>query len=184
MRLGGAVGLAAALGLLAILGYALAVAPGRTGEPGSRINSSRATIDLRLRPAAPFALRLFDGGSFELAAARGHPTLVNFWASWCAPCQEEMPALETLHHKFGGRGVRVVGVNLWDGQADARRFLAESGASYPNGPDPDGTTAVEYGVRGIPETYLIDRDARLVRRWLGPIDPADVGSALDALLAA
>jgi cytochrome c biogenesis protein CcmG/thiol:disulfide interchange protein DsbE len=95
-----------------------------------------------------------------------------------------MPALETLHHKFGGRGVRVVGVNLWDGQADARRFLAESGASYPNGPDPDGTTAVEYGVRGIPETYLIDRDARLVRRWLGPIDPADVGSALDALLAA
>ena len=139
-------------------------------------------IDLRPRPAAPLALRLFDGGWFDLASQRGHPALLNFWASWCAPCQEEIPLLDALQRGYAPRGVRIVGLNLWDRPADARRFLAESGASYPNGPDPDGATAVEYGVRGVPETYLIDQQSRLVRRWIGPLDPDDAAAAVEALL--
>jgi cytochrome c biogenesis protein CcmG/thiol:disulfide interchange protein DsbE len=170
---------AAAVGLLALLGYGLVGAPG-AARAGGRINANRATVDLGLRPAAPFATRLFDGGALDLAALRGQVALLNFWASWCQPCRDEAPALAALDARFRGRGARVVGLNVWDQEAAARRFLRQNGLGYPSGPD-GGTTAVEYGVRGVPETYLIDQQSRLVRRWIGPLDPDDAPEVVRAL---
>jgi cytochrome c biogenesis protein CcmG/thiol:disulfide interchange protein DsbE len=179
-RLGAGVAVLSALGVLALFGYGLAA--GGAAGPGGRVNATRATVDMRLRPAAPFTLRLFGGGSLDLAGASTPPTLLNFWASWCEPCRSEAPALETLDARFRGRGVRVVGLNVWDEAATAQRFLRELGIDYPNGPDV-GAVAVEYGVRGVPETYLIDGRGRLVRRWIGPVDADDVGGTVETLLA-
>jgi cytochrome c biogenesis protein CcmG/thiol:disulfide interchange protein DsbE len=168
-RLGTIVAVLAVLGFLVLVGNGLVLA--RSGEgnaPGQRINYSGGLVQVRERVPVPFTLRLFDGGSFRLEPARGEVVLVNFWASWCAPCRDEAPALAEIDRSYGARGLRLIGVNTWDKEADARRFVEEFGLIYPNGPDPGGV-AVEFGVRGIPESYVIDARGRLVRRWIGPL---------------
>ncbi|MDQ6746763.1 MAG: TlpA family protein disulfide reductase, partial [Candidatus Dormibacteraeota bacterium] len=102
-----------------------------------------------------------------------------FWASWCAPCRSEAGVLAQAAHDYRARGVGLVGVNLWDDPPAAQAFLAEFGITYPNGQDPSGTLGVDYGVTGIPETFVIDGQGILRRRWIGPVTRA----ALDALLA-
>jgi cytochrome c biogenesis protein CcmG, thiol:disulfide interchange protein DsbE len=182
-RAGAGLAVAVVAGLLAVLGLGLAAARDERSPDGVPVNRQGAAIDLRPRPARPFTLRLFGGGEFRLSDQRGKPTLVNFWASWCAPCREEAPALESVHRAYGGRGLALVGFDLWDNEDDARAFLAEVGATYPNGVEADGGTAVEYGVRGIPETFAIERDGRLVRRWIGPFTEAQLTAFVDELLA-
>ncbi|MGH2370769.1 MAG: TlpA disulfide reductase family protein, partial [Chloroflexota bacterium] len=108
----------------------------------------------------------------RLADRRGRPVLVNFWASWCPPCREEAPRLERLWREYRERGVAVVGIDVWDTERDARRFLREAGVTYPNGPDPGGRIAMDFGVAGVPETVLIDGDGQIARKWIGPFTEA------------
>jgi cytochrome c biogenesis protein CcmG/thiol:disulfide interchange protein DsbE len=95
--------------------------------------------------------------------------VVNFWASWCPPCREEAPELEAAWQRLRGRGVVLLGVNVWDSEDTARQFLQAFGVTYPNGPDPQGRVLIEFGVTGIPETYVVDGGGLLVARWVGPI---------------
>jgi cytochrome c biogenesis protein CcmG/thiol:disulfide interchange protein DsbE len=95
--------------------------------------------------------------------------VVNFWASWCPPCREEAPELEAAWQRLRGRGVVLLGVNVWDSEDAARQFLQAFGVTYPNGPDPQGRVLIEFGVTGIPETYVVDAGGLLVARWVGPI---------------
>ncbi len=111
-----------------------------------------------LSKAAP-ALRgpTLEGGTFDLASYRGHPVLINVWASWCAPCKKEYPVLAAAAQQLGPRGLRLVGIDMSDKPADARAFLAErGGAHYPNVADPDARRAVVWGTFAVPETYLVD----------------------------
>ena len=177
-----AVGLLLVIGLMGVLWSAL-VRGQTAGRGGLAINATGRAGQVRVRPAPEFELRLFEGGTFRLADQRGKLVVVNFWASWCPPCREEAPALEQVWQEYRARGVVVVGANVWEERQPAVEFVKEFDLTYPNGVDPSGSLAVEYGVTGLPETFFIDEEGRLVRRWIGPIDEAQLRQVLDDLLA-
>jgi cytochrome c biogenesis protein CcmG/thiol:disulfide interchange protein DsbE len=116
--------------------------------------------------APDFSLGLFDGSTLTLhdALATGKPLVLNFWASWCGPCADEAPLLQAAAQREGDR-VQFVGVNVEDIDADAQTFLRQNGISYPNGSGNAGAISVTYGMRGVPETYFIAPDGRLIRKW-------------------
>ena len=123
------------------------------------------------RPAPTLGLTTIEGldGSVTLLTPeflqKGEVTVVNFWASWCGPCVEEHPLLTEL-----ARTVPVVGVNYKDAAANARRFLNRYGNPFAAiGADTTGRTAIEWGVYGMPETFIIDRSGRIAHKHVGPI---------------
>ena len=96
--------------------------------------------------------------------------LVNFWATWCPPCVEELPSLMTLQERMKGRGLVVVGVSI-DVDGDAyHRFLKLHNINFVTVRDPDQKVAAMYGTSGWPETYIIDRQGVLRRKFVGPVD--------------
>ncbi len=103
----------------------------------------------------------------SLAAFKGEVTLVNVWASWCIPCRDEVPFLDQLAKD---QRIRLVGINYKDAPENARRFLGRYGDPYvANGADESGRASIDWGVYGVPETYLIGRDARIAYKLVGPI---------------
>lgn len=114
-------------------------------------------------PAPIFTLpRLDENGELSLASLRGKAVVVNFWASWCKPCEEEAPLLERAWQRYRERGLVVVGVDAQDFGKDARRFARKNGMSYPLVRDGPGKTLGKYGVTGFPETFFVNRDGKLV----------------------
>jgi peroxiredoxin len=120
-----------------------------------------------------FGAPLLDGDSLHLASLRGQPVLLNIWATWCAPCREEMPALQELHEQLGSRGLRILGVSVDSrgSEPTIRRFVDEGGYTFTILHDAADAVSREFRTIGVPETFLIDGDGRLVRRWIGRFDP-------------
>ena len=117
----------------------------------------------RTPPAPQFALSRLDApGKLKLASLRGKVVVLNFWASWCAPCKSEAPRLEAAWQRYRQRGVVVIGVDGQDFSGDAKRFILKHGITYPNVHDGPGDIGTKYGVTGFPETYFVDRRGRLV----------------------
>jgi cytochrome c biogenesis protein CcmG/thiol:disulfide interchange protein DsbE len=122
------------------------------------------------RPAPDFALRTLDGDRVvRLGDLRGQVVVLNFWASWCAECRVEHPALRAAWNRFRDAGVVVVGVDFQDDHANALAYLAETGTSWPVVGDPGSRTALAYGVYGIPETFLIGPDGQVTAKQVGPV---------------
>lgn len=141
---------------------------------------------LERRPAPDFSLPGLDGHpgtGVRLSTLRGHVVVVNFWASWCAECRTEQAALNRTWEQFRDSGVVMVGVDFEDDPGDARQYVATSGGSYPVVVDKDSSTALAYGLRGVPETYVITPSGRLEHRVIGPVTHRDLASHIDALLA-
>ena len=132
-------------------------------------------------PAPPIVgSSIVDGAHLDLASLRGRFVLVNFFASWCVPCRLEHPILT----KLAGDGVALQGVAYKDKPEDARNWLKALGDPYRRiGQDRDGRTAIEFGVYGVPETYVIDRAGTIRYRQVGPITPADLDTKIKPLLA-
>jgi cytochrome c biogenesis protein CcmG/thiol:disulfide interchange protein DsbE len=112
----------------------------------------------------------------DAASCNGAVSVVNVWASWCVPCHDEAPLLMQLSQD---RRLRVVGINYKDDTDNARRFLGRYGNPFAaSGVDPNGRAAIEWGVYGVPETFVIGRDARIAYKFVGPITPENFQSVL------
>lgn len=117
--------------------------------------------------APDFRLRTFDGGVVALSDFRGKLVVLNFWASWCTPCRQEMPILERVWKEFRDQGLVVLGIDVLDDEGDAAAFLKALAITYPNVFDPDQTRMRLYRVAALPTTILIDRNQRQRGRFVG-----------------
>lgn len=173
-----------ALGILGLLGYAMLTGAGQPNRPsGVVINNQTATLALLDRPAPDFSLALFGTEeTLRLSNLRGKVVVLNFWASWCPPCRQEAPTFERVWRAYQDRGVVFVGVDIWDSDAEAAKFLQEFGITYPTGPDPNGAIAVDYGLTGIPETYFITRDGMIAHKAIGIVREETLTQAIEGLL--
>lgn len=120
------------------------------------------------RPAPDWVLPDLEGRSRRLTEWRGQAVLLNFWTTWCEPCREEIPALDTFHRRFGQR-LAVVGVNVREPLPTVQQFVQEFAMAYPVVRDSDGKVADRYRVRGFPESWLVDEQGILRRVWPGPL---------------
>ncbi|MBA4285210.1 MAG: thiol:disulfide interchange protein [Xanthomonadaceae bacterium] len=114
------------------------------------------------QPAPAFILPTADGKTVSLAALRGHYVYVDFWASWCGPCKQSFPWMKALQAKLGGPHFEVVAINVDEQQADARRFLGDAPAGFTVLFDARGATPAAYGVEGMPTSFLVDPDGKVV----------------------
>jgi len=147
---------AVVVGLLVLLWF---------GLQAKEVASSKV-VNVPFTTAPNFSLGLFDGSTFTLSNAlqSGKPVVLNFWASWCGPCADEAPVLQDAARRYGD-GITFVGVDVQDIDSDAQTFLQKYGITYLNGSGNAGPISVQYGMRGVPETYFIAPDGRLVRKW-------------------
>ncbi|TMF01879.1 MAG: TlpA family protein disulfide reductase [Chloroflexi bacterium] len=123
-------------------------------------------VNVPFTKAPDFSLGLFDGSTFILSDAlnTGKPIVVNFWASWCGPCADEAPVIQDAFRRTGDKFI-FVGIDVQDTDADAQAFMRKYGLTYLNGSGNAGPISVQYGMRGVPETYFIAPDGRLIRKW-------------------
>ena len=136
--------------------------------------------------AAPdFTLDTLDSSQLSLSELRGHPVVLNLWASWCLPCRSEMPAIEEAYQRYEDAGLIVVGLNMTsqDSESDARAFAQELGLTFPIVLDRDGSVQSRYQLLGLPSTYFIDRKG-IIRSVVvgGPMSEATVQSNIEDLL--
>lgn len=113
---------------------------------------------VKLQTATPkdFSLLALDGSTIRLSEMRGKTVVLNFWASWCVPCTEEMPELESFYKAHQGGNIVVIGVNVGEKPDVARGFVAKEGVTFPIALDEDTSVATSYGMRGLPMTVVID----------------------------
>lgn len=134
------------------------------------------------KPAPEFSLPPLEGRDdrgLSRADLGGKPMLVNMFASWCVPCRMEHPLLTRLKEQ----GVIIQGINYKDRPQDARAWLAELGDPFQHlGADRDGRAAIDWGVYGVPETYVIDKQGRIAYRHVGPLQPEDLTRTILPLL--
>jgi cytochrome c biogenesis protein CcmG, thiol:disulfide interchange protein DsbE len=131
------------------------------------------------KPVAPTrALPALAGGEGSLGDWKGKPVIVNFWASWCDPCKAEAPLLERAHARLKARGGTVLGVTVSDASDDSKAFMREYDLSFPSLRDVDGELAKDFETKGVPESFAVDREGRVVAISRGQVDDAFVDRAL------
>lgn len=119
--------------------------------------------------AAPdFDLPSLSDESIRLEGLQGRVALVNFWATWCKPCEDEMPAMQRLYEALSGPDFEMVAISVDESEDEVRAFRERLGVGFPIALDPDQATARLYQTTGFPESLLIDRDGRIVERYVGP----------------
>jgi len=136
-------------------------------------------------PAPDFDLEALDGSRLRLADLRGQVVMVNLWASWCAPCRAEMPAIDHVYRQYRDRGLAVVAVNttFQDDETEARRFLQELGVTFPAVLDRDGATSKRYFLQAMPSTFFVARDGTIGDMLFGgPMSEALIIGKIEKLL--
>ncbi len=125
-------------------------------------------------PAPDFALKSDSGENLRLSELRGDVVLINFWASWCGPCRQEMPLLSGLHEQYRDLGFTVLGVNVEENSEAARKLLRDMPVSFPVLFDTDSAVSKQYDVMAMPSTVLVDRDGnmRYLHRGFNPGEEA------------
>jgi cytochrome c biogenesis protein CcmG/thiol:disulfide interchange protein DsbE len=193
LRLAGrALAITAAVAFVALLIY------------GVTTKSADTTIDDSLSKAKPVAAPAFDlpvlqsgakrpaarvlgpalaDGRLALRELRGTPVVLNFWASWCVPCRDETPDLQRTWAASSSQNVAIIGLNMQDLTDDARAFSREFRVTYPNIRDQRDDIARKYGTTGVPETFFIDPQGRIVGHVIGVVSPAQLRDGIQAAAA-
>jgi cytochrome c biogenesis protein CcmG/thiol:disulfide interchange protein DsbE len=146
----------AVLGLLALVGFGLIRRQQGPVAAGS--------------PVPDFVLTTFDGQTIDSQDLRGKVLLVNFWASWCKPCEQEASELEQAWQRYQGEDVVFIGVDYVDTEREALAYLDRFGVTYPNGPDLRTRISQAFRIRGVPESYVIAPDGTIVSVKIGPYE--------------
>jgi len=161
---------AGVLALAAVLGWRLAHQDNAT---------AKAVLHGKVVPAPAFSLaRLGGGPPVTLAALRGKVVVINFWASDCIPCKQEMPRLQRAAQRWAGKGATVVGIDTIDSHGAAKDFARKHGVTYAIGYDDVGEIATRYGVAYTPTTFFVDRRGRIVKRVLGPVPSSELDAQI------
>lgn len=131
-----------------------------------------------------FTFSTFDGQQYNLQDLKGKVVVVNFWASWCKPCEQEAADLEAAWQSYKDQGkVIFLGVDYVDTEPEARAYLEKFQITYPNGPDLRTVISQQFRIRGVPETYFIDSQGRLAYSQIGPFSSmAEINAIIDPLL--
>ena len=144
--------------------------------------------------APEFEMPSFEGKVYKLSELRGRPVIINFWASWCIQCRDEAADLQAAWAKYRDQGLIVLGVDYVDTESEAKKYMAEFKITYPNGPDIGTRISKAYRITGVPETYFITREGKLLTgndstgrafgNWIGPIPSSALQERIQKLLAA
>lgn len=133
-----------------------------------------SSVDLsQIQYAADFELTTLDGDEIKLSELRGKKVIVNFWATWCPPCIEEMPDLQSFYEKNKDNNIEILAVNLTnldDGEEAVRSFVTEYGLTFPVPLDAEGEVGTSYGVFTIPTSYILDEEGRIFQKVVGAMD--------------
>jgi thiol-disulfide isomerase/thioredoxin len=154
--------------------FVSANSPGHTWAPDARKKTGAVTGDL------------LDGGSFTLSSDAGKVVVINFWASWCPPCQIETPQFDSVYRAYKDKGVDFVGIDFKDQRGKAQSFVKDNDISFPIVYDQQGKTAVQLGhlpSQGLPFTVLIDKQQRVAAVYVGALTPKDLEPVLNKLIA-
>ena len=143
--------------------------------------------------APEFELQSFEGKVYKLSELRGKPVVLNFWASWCIQCRDEAAELQAAWAKYRDQGLIVLGVDYVDTEVEAKKYMAEFKITFPNGADIGTKISKVYRITGVPETYFITREGKLLNgndstgralgNWIGPVPPSAMQERIQKLLA-
>jgi DsbE subfamily thiol:disulfide oxidoreductase len=170
-------------GVALLLGSLMLIAAGiAMWGPGHGVSAQQTGRPLPGQPAPNFTLSLLDGSTLSLADLQEQVVVVNFWASWCPPCEREAPELQAVWNEYQGQGVAFVGIVYQDQEAAVRQFIARFGLTYPVGMDVGDRIATAYGITGVPETFIVGPEGRVAYVHIGPVTAETLAGELDALL--
>ena len=150
--------------IVATLGLLLA---GKAADAREHLLEAMGMAKVPPKAAPDFTLSTTDGQQVSLLQYRGKVVFLNFWATWCIPCREEMPALERLHQTYQSQDLAVISIDLKESADQVKAFFQKHGLSFPALLDQNGSVFRDYLVAGMPTTYLIGRDGTMLARGIG-----------------
>ena len=157
-----------AFAIVSVLAVGISKGVQHFGAVSDRARSAVEADEMDGKPAFSFKLPARGGGEIDLSSLRGKTVLVNFWATWCPPCREEMPSLSRLAQSFDPQSFEVVTVSVDDGWEPVEKFLAAPRTPYRVALDEGAKVSRTYGTTKYPESYLVDRDGKLRLKFVGP----------------
>jgi cytochrome c-type biogenesis protein CcmF len=187
-RIWSTLGLIAGLVLLAVAALAMWGTPQGTAAPAGLVDQGRTALASRSggrprvgEPAPDIAADLLDGSTFSLSELDGQVVVINFWSPDCQPCMDELPDLQAVWERYRTDGVTFIGISLPNFEPDVRDAIFEFGVTYPMALDT--VAPVEYGITGVPETFLLGPEGRVAYVHIGPVSEDQLRGELDTLLA-
>lgn len=149
-----------------------------TGKSDSVAKEKKPAPDIKV-------IAIADGAPLKLSSLKGKVVLLNFWATWCPPCREEIPSMMKLNNKMSGKPFQMLAVSIDEGGKPAvEAFFKGSGFTLPTYFDPDGSAAKSYGITGVPESFIIDKNGVVVKKVIGGFawDSEEVTTFLEGLM--
>jgi peroxiredoxin len=155
-----------------------------SAEAEKALEEARIRVLKNRQDPINITLPLLGGGNASLSSYKGKIVILNFWATWCPPCRNEMPSMETLYQRFKNQGLEILAVDLGEERNQVQKFIKDNRYTFPVLLDSEGKVSGQYGISSIPTTYILDRDGKIIGRIVGSIrwDNPKVIAAFEALL--
>lgn len=155
---------------------------GKSNEnSGFGVNSSFAFAPISIPEDQDFSVMTMEGNKISKNDFNGKILVLDFWSSWCVPCQKEGPILSKISKEWEKRNVQFIGVSVWDSKENVEDFIQKNQIGYPNTIDKNGQMTIDFGVKGIPEKIIINPDGKIIKRIIGPNTQLSLEKILDDL---